>query len=104
MIPRESIEALVEYIVEDEAADYVEQGHGGPDGDGDPHGVHIYTHAMRVRGWLTPLVLTVPRDDFALLMDVIARCEQGQKLSIDDLMVAELSRVAADLSEQADAQ
>lgn len=50
------------------------------------------------------LVLTIPRDDFAVLMDTIARCEQGQKLTIDDQMVSELSRIASDLSQQADGQ
>lgn len=50
------------------------------------------------------LTLTLPRADLALLMDTIARCEQGQKLTIDDGMVNELSRIASDLGQQADAQ
>lgn len=47
-IPRESIEHLVSYIIEDEAADF-EQEHGE---DGDPDGQHIYTHAVLVQEWL----------------------------------------------------
>lgn len=127
-LPRESIRHLVEYIIEDEQADY----EACFANEGDPEGKHIYTHAVRVNDWLiqeavdageregefvgdhtediswkyesSPFVFTVPRDDFALLMDTIARCEQGQKLTITEDMVAELSRVASDLSQQADAQ
>jgi hypothetical protein len=101
MIPRESIEAVLDYLEEDEAADFQAQ-HWE---DGDPAGTHVYTHIRRVREWLGPiLTVTVPRDDFALLMDAIALCEQGQKLSIDDGMVTELSRIASDLSQQVDGQ
>lgn len=52
------------------------------------------------------LVLTIPRDDFAKLMDAVARLEQGQIVGdegVEDL-VDDLSRIASDLSQQADAQ
>lgn len=60
------------------------------------------------------LVLLIPRDDFAKLMDFVARFEQasvgptGVVLTEDMLFDAhdiyELSRIASDLSQQADAQ
>lgn len=102
-IPYDSIRNVIDYLEADEAADF-EVEHAE---DGDPFGHHVYTHIQRVRDWLPPsppFVLTIPRDDFAVLMDTIARCEQGQKLTIDDAMVTELSRIASDLSQQADGQ
>ena len=55
------------------------------------------------------LMLTIPRDDFAKLMDFVARVEQAQQgdrlydnIAIEDIEM--LSRIASDLSQQADAQ
>jgi hypothetical protein len=108
MIPRESIESVLDYLEDDESADFAAEFGEDNDTDPDPECTHVYSHMTRVRTWLegepAPLVLTLPRDDMAVLMDAIARCEQGQKPSIDDGMVAELSRIASDLSQQADGQ
>lgn len=48
------------------------------------------------------LMLTIPRDDLATLMDAVARLEQHAVITPD--MVIDLSRIASDLSQQADAQ
>lgn len=51
------------------------------------------------------LIVTIPRDDFAKLMDHIASLEQDKLHSGVPLdMVDDLSRIASDLSQQADAQ
>ena len=60
------------------------------------------------------LVLMVPRDDFAKLMDFVARieqCPQGprgvvltEETFFDRKDVNDLSRIASNLSQQADAQ
>lgn len=112
MIPRDSIETIIDYLDEREAEDFAEQFGTDNDGDPDPDRTHVYSHITRVRTWLegerAPLVLTLPRDDLAVLMDVIARCEQSDKhlgiITMDDDVVAELSRIASDLSQQADGQ
>ncbi len=44
--------------------------------------------------------IMIRRDDLAVLMDAIARLEQGQE--IDGDMVMELSRIASDLAQRAD--
>lgn len=47
------------------------------------------------------LILVIPRDDFAKLMDLIAKIEQND---LDEHDVVEFSRIASDLSQQADGQ
>lgn len=48
------------------------------------------------------LLLVIPRDDFAMLMDTVARLEQHATITPE--MVVDLSRIASELAQQADAQ
>lgn len=50
------------------------------------------------------LVLTIPRDDFAHLMAMVAQIESDEGSPTSENDVRELSRIASDLSQQADAQ
>jgi len=51
MIPRDSIEALVAYLIETEEDDYAEGVFSGDIDPSAPNG-HIYWHAVRVNAWL----------------------------------------------------
>lgn len=69
MIPRESIQAVLEYLEPDESADFAAEFGNPSDTDPDPDCTHIYSHMVRIRTWLEGMTEEITQEQ----IDEIAR-------------------------------
>jgi len=83
MIPRESIQAMIDYLAGDEPNDRATQIEIGDIPEGDPEAAHVWTHAERVQEWLNaPEPEFTPSDD---LKEAWEKYQRGEHIEAWEL-------------------